>query len=96
MAITQVQIRKNMIEYVLLDGNSRINIIIEQFRLRLGLPKLKLAPYNRKMANQTTTKPMGLIRDLKIYVHNTSYVTTFIVLWNSVVDSNYSMLLGIP
>jgi hypothetical protein len=37
---------------VLLDGGYGVNIIIEQLRLRLGLPKLKLAPYNLRMANQ--------------------------------------------
>jgi len=62
--------------------------------LRLGLPKPKLAPYNLRMANQTTTKPVGLIKDLKIYVHGIPYITTFILLQNSVVDSNYSMSLG--
>jgi hypothetical protein len=34
----------------------------------------------------------GLIRDLKIYVHNIPYVTTFIIFLNSVIDSSYSML----
>jgi hypothetical protein len=34
----------NTIEDVLLDGDSKINIIIEQLRLRLGLPKPKPAP----------------------------------------------------
>jgi hypothetical protein len=56
---------------VLLDGGSGVNIIIKQLRLRLGLPKLKLAPYNLRMADQTTTKPMG-----KIYVHGIPYITT--------------------
>ncbi len=37
---------------------------------------------------------MGLIRDLKIYVHNIPYITTFIMFQNSVVDFSYSMLLG--
>jgi carotenoid cleavage dioxygenase-like enzyme len=62
----------------------------------LGLLKLKLAPYNIRMINQTTTKPMGLIRDLKIYVHGIPYIITFIILQNSVVDASYSMLLGRP
>jgi len=62
----------------------------------LGLPKPKPAPYNLKMANQTTIKPMGLIKDLKIHVHDIPYITTFIILQNSVVDFNYSMLLGRP
>jgi hypothetical protein len=48
------------------------------------------------MANQTTTKPMGLIRNLKIYVQNILYIIMFIVFQNNVVDSSYSMLLGKP
>jgi hypothetical protein len=39
---------------------------------------------------------MGLIKDVKIYVHGIHYITTFTVFHNSVVDSSYSMLLGIP
>jgi hypothetical protein len=46
-----------------------------------------------KMVDQTTIKPVGLIRDLKIYVHGIPYITTFIVLHKNVVDFNYSMLL---
>jgi hypothetical protein len=48
------------------------------------------------MADQTTTKLVGLIRDLDIYVHDIPYITMFIILQNSVVDSSYSMLLGRP
>ncbi len=58
-----------------MDEGFGINIIIEQLRLRLGLLKLKHAPYNLKMADQTTTKEMGFIRDMKIYVHNIPYRT---------------------
>jgi hypothetical protein len=39
---------------------------------------------------------VGLIKDLKIYVHDIPYITTFIVLHNNVVDFSYSMLLGRP
>jgi len=62
----------------------------------LGLLKPKFAPYNLRMANQTTIKPMGLIRDLKIYVHGILYITMFIVFQNNLVDFSYSMLLGRP
>jgi hypothetical protein len=48
------------------------------------------------MANQTTTKPMGLIKDLKIHVHEIPYITMFIVFQNSVIDFTYSMLLERP
>jgi hypothetical protein len=60
----------------------------------LGLPKLKPTPYNLRMAYQTTTKLMGLIRNLKIYVHGIPYIIMFTILQNNVVDYNYSMLLG--
>ncbi len=64
--------------------------------MRLRLPKPKPTPYNLKMIDQTTTKLIGSIRDLKIYVHDILYITTFIVLQNNVVDFSYSMLLGRP
>jgi hypothetical protein len=96
MAIIQVQIGKNTILDVLLNGGSRVNIITKQLRLRMGLPKPKLALYNLRMAYQTTTKLVGLIRDLKICVHGIPYITMFTILQNSVVDSNYSMLLRRP
>jgi len=96
MIVIQVQIGKNTIEDVLLDGGSGVNIITKHLRLRLGLVKPKPTPYNLRMANQTITKPMGLIRDLKIYVRGIPYIITFTILHNSVVDFNYSMLLGRP
>ncbi len=96
MVVIQVQIGKNKIKDVLLDGDFGINIIIKQLRLRLGLSKLKPAPYNMRMANQTTTKLVGLIKDLKICVHDIPYIITFIVFQKSVVNSSYSMLLGRP
>jgi hypothetical protein len=68
----------------------------KQMRLRLGLPKPKPTPYNLKMADRTTIKLMGLIKDLKIYVHGIPYITTFTILQNSVVDSSSSMLLERP
>ncbi len=65
---------------MLLDGGFGVNIITEQLKLRLGLPKSKPTPYNLRMVDQTTTKPMGLIRDLKIYVHGIPYIKMFIIL----------------
>jgi hypothetical protein len=48
------------------------------------------------MPYRTTTKLVGLIRNMKIYVHGIPYIITFIILQNNVVDSSYSMLLGRP
>jgi len=64
---------------VLLDGGFKLNIITNELKLRLGLLKPKLAPYNLRMVDQTTTKLVGLIKDLKIYVHGILYITMFII-----------------
>jgi hypothetical protein len=72
-----VQIRKNIIDDIFLDGGSGVNIITKQPETRLGLPKPKLKPYNLQMENQTTTKPIGLIEDLNMYVHGIPYIATF-------------------
>jgi hypothetical protein len=77
MAMIHVQIKKNFIKDVLLDGGSRANIVTEKLRVQLGLSKPKPTPYNLRMANQTITKPLGLIKDLKILVHGIPYVITF-------------------
>jgi hypothetical protein len=64
--------------------------------MQLGLSKPKPTPYNLRMVDQTIIKPLGLIKDLKILVHGIFYIVTFIVIQNSVLDSNYSMLLSCP
>ncbi len=48
------------------------------------------------MANQSMTRLLKIIRNLKIHIHGIPYIATFIVLKNSVVDSNYFMLQGRP
>jgi hypothetical protein len=60
------------------------------------MPKPDPTPYNFYMADQTITRPFGLIKNLKIFVHGIPYKVTFIVINNNVVDFNYSMLLGRP
>ncbi len=54
MVVILVQIEKNIVEDVLLNGGFGVNIITEQLKLKLGLPKLKPSPYNLKMTYQTT------------------------------------------
>jgi hypothetical protein len=48
------------------------------------------------MVDQSMTRPLGIIRNLKIRIHGIPYVATFNGLQNNVVDFNYSMLLGRP
>jgi hypothetical protein len=61
MVIIQEEVGKNTIEDVFLNGRSNVNIITKQLRTKLGLPKPKPTPYNLKMEDQITTKPMTLI-----------------------------------
>jgi hypothetical protein len=95
MAVIQVQVGKNFIDDVLNDGGSGVNIIIENLKVQLGFSKLNPTPYNLHMAYQTIAKPLGLIKDLKIFVH-IPYALTFIVIDHNVLNFSYSMLLGRP
>jgi hypothetical protein len=94
MAVIQIQIGKNIVEDVLLNGGASVNIIRENLRTKLGLPKPKLALYHLRMANQSMTKPLRIIKNLKIHIHGIPHVTTFTILQNNVVDFSYYMLLG--
>ncbi len=78
------------------DGGFGVNIITKKLRIQLSLSKLNPTPYNLQMANETTTKPLGLIKDLKIFVRGIIYMVTFIVMNINILNSNYSMLLGHP
>jgi hypothetical protein len=96
MVVIQVQVRKNIVEDVFLDGGASVNIITKNLWTELGLPKLRPTPYHFKMVDQSTTKSLQIIKNLKIHIHGIPYVTMFIVLQNNVVHFSYSMLLGRP
>jgi len=69
MVVIQVKVGKNIVEDALIDGRVSVNIIIENLITKLGLPKLRLAPYHLKMVDWNMTKPLGIIRSLKIHIH---------------------------
>jgi hypothetical protein len=60
---------KNIVEDVLMDGGASVEIITKKFKTKLGLPKPKLALYHLRMADQSMTRPLGFIRNLKIHIH---------------------------
>ena len=91
LPLIMVQLGKNNITRVLLDGGSGINIMSEELRKKLGLPKPSPALYNLKMADQ----PIGLFRDLTIIIQEISYVVTFTVMKMDP-SAVYSLLLGRP
>jgi hypothetical protein len=85
MAIIQVQVGKNLVENVLIDGGASRNIITENFITKLGLPRASPTPYHLRMVDQSMTRPLGIIKILKIHIHGIPYITTFIALKNNVV-----------
>ncbi len=89
-----VEVGKNFNDDVLIDGGSRISFITENLWIQLGMSKPNWSPYNLRMANQPIAKPLGLIRDLKIFVHGIPYIVTFTIINNNALDFCYSMLLG--
>jgi hypothetical protein len=46
MAIVPIQIGKNLVEYVLLDGGYIVFIMIDELQCKLDLKLPKLVPYN--------------------------------------------------
>jgi len=42
------------------------------------------------------TKALKIIKNLKIHIYGIPYISTFTILKNNMVDSNYFMLLGRP
>jgi hypothetical protein len=57
---------KNIVEDVLLNGGANVDIIIKNLRTKLGLPKPILIPYHLIMVDQSMTKPLRFIINLKI------------------------------
>jgi hypothetical protein len=96
MIVVQIQVGNNIVEDVLIDGGTSVNIITKNLKTKLGLPKPRLVPYHLKMANESMTKPLRIIKNLKIHIHGIPYIATLTVLKNNVVDYNYFMLLGRP
>jgi hypothetical protein len=93
MAVIQVQVRKNIVENVLIDGGPSVNIVTKNLITKLNLPKPRPTPYHFKMVDQSMTKLLRIIRNLKIHIHGIPYIATFTILQNNVVDFSYSMFV---
>ena len=96
MPVISISIGKNIVDDVLLDRGSGVNVITKEERCKLGLPKPSPAPFNLKMANGTIAKPIGLSKDVKIHIHGIPYIVTLTVIDCQTIKSDYSMLLGRP
>ncbi len=86
---------KKFVEIVLLNGGFGVNIMTNELKLKFGLQLAKAKPYHLRMANQTTTKLLSLIKSFKIAIDGTPYIFTFTIM-NNLLDASYSMLMGKP
>jgi hypothetical protein len=59
---------------VSLDGGFKVNIITKDLKKRLRLPQPKHAQYILHLVYRTMTKLVGLIKNLKIFIHSIHYV----------------------
>jgi hypothetical protein len=80
---------------ILLDGGLGVNITTKELQKLLGLFSPKPTPYTFRMADQTMTKSVKFIKDFKIQIHGISYIVTFMIMNNNVLDYSYLMLLSI-
>jgi len=51
MTIIQVQVGNTIVEDVLLYGETSVNIITENLKTKLGLPKPRPSPYHLRMVD---------------------------------------------
>ena len=96
MPVVQITIEKTLVDNVLLDGGSGVNLMSNNLRKQLGLPQPKPSPYFLKMADQTRVQPVGLFNHLKITVHNIPYIIVVTVVEMADQQADYSMILGRP
>ena len=96
LPIITIQVGKETLENVLLDEGSGANLIIEEERIWMGMQTPLPALYQLCMVNQVLAQPVGLIWNVRIYIHGIPYFITLTVIWNKKVNEAYNMLLGHP
>jgi len=90
MVVIHIQMYKNIIEDILLDGDFGVNIIIKKLMANLKWPKLNLHLTICEWQIKQTIKPLELIFEICGISDN----ITFIVMHSNVLDSIYFMLIG--
>jgi hypothetical protein len=97
MVVKVMHVEKNMVDNVLLDGGSRVNAITNGLRQKLRFPP----PPNQFHSTYEwlifhSTNPLGIIPNIRIKIHGITYIITFTMMNNKVMDPTYSMLLKHP
>ena len=80
----------------IVDGGSGINIISKKLYDAWDLPKMELAPFSIKVADQRRVTPLGLVKNVLVRVVGIWFLIAFVVMGLPSHNSSFSILLGRP
>ena len=91
----KVIIQGQEIENTIIDGGSGVNVINKTTCDRLGITKWEACPFWLRMADTTTVRPIGLLRQLEVVLGGHSFLISVVIL-HLEAPGAYPLLLGRP
>ena len=92
----EVMVVDKVLPNVLVDGGSGLNIMLEHTLNQLGLHLTGTSPFIINMANQTSSKPIGMVKDCRIQSGGEENVVNFHVIKMHSTKDTFPLLLGRP
>ena len=92
----EVMVVDKVVPNALVDGGSGLNIMSEHTLKQLGLHLTGPSPFIINMANQTSSVPLGMIKDCRISTGGEEYIVTFHVIKMHFTKDTFPILLGRP
>ena len=92
----EVMIVDKVVPNVLVDGGSGLNIMPERTLKQLGLHLIGPSPFITNMANQTSSVPLGMVKDCRNHTGGEEYIVTFHVIKMYSTKDTFPILLGRP
>jgi hypothetical protein len=92
----EVMMVDKVVPNVLVDGGSGLNILLEHMMRKLGLDLTSPSPFIINMANQSSTLPLGMIKDCRMTTEGEEYLVTFHVFKMYYNKDAFTILLGRP
>ena len=92
----EVMVVDKVVPNVLVDGGSGLNIMPEHTLTQLGLHLTGPSPFIINMANQTSSVPIGMVKDCRIQSGGEEYVVNFHVIKMHSTKDTFPLLLGRP
>ncbi|CAM6086283.1 unnamed protein product [Calypogeia fissa] len=90
-----LQISGCVISYVLIDGGSGVNIMIEATAHQLGFKKFEATSKSMRLANGTRVLPVGILTQIPTIIGGVKFLLNFLVM-RPTRPSTYPILIGRP